>query len=178
MQSMLALTLVLALCQGQGATGAPAQPQNRPPLVYLRVVTQPADLNGRLESVLKKEFEKYPQVELTEEGYKAAAVLWVYATRTSDSQKNPEGVSVAIIHARPGLIFYLLANQEKMCSPEQVNQPVKSALTKLEASLAVETPPLSHINVAHLDQLDDNSLKTLASKIVADFVDRTSPPKR
>ncbi len=173
----LLLALALTFVHAPGVVAAPAQQLQRKLLVYLRVITEPADLRGRFEPVPRKEFEKYPQVELTEEGYKAVAVLWIYAARTAGSQKDPDGVSVAIVHTRPGLIFLLMANQDKLCAPDQVNAQTKTGLLKLEGSLAVDTPPLSHINAAHLDQLDDNSLTMFAAKIVADFVDRTAPKK-
>ena len=179
MTPVLLLTLGLSLLPWQGVAGAPAQQPRRIPLVSLKVVTEPADLKGRLESAVRAEFEKYSrQVELTDEGYKAVAVLWIYAVQTTDSSKNPEGVSIAVIHARPGLVFALIMMQDKLCAPGQPDPQVKAALMKLAGSIAVDTPPLSHINAAHLDRVDDSSLKTFASRIVADFAERTNPQVR
>ena len=92
------------------------------------------------------------------------ATLVLYANKDVNSRKNPDGWSISIIHVS-NVETYFLAS--KLLQSEQSDVvAVKPMLNQM----VNEQGFVTHVNVAHFDELTDANVATLAHLVVANFL--------
>lgn len=92
------------------------------------------------------------------------ATLVLYANKDVNSRKNPDGWSVSIIHVS-NVETYFLAS--KLLQSQQSDAvAVKPMLTQMVNGQGFVT----HVNVAHFDEMTDANVATLAHLVVANFL--------
>ncbi len=93
--------------------------------------------------------------------------LIVYAEKTVNDPKNPNGYAIAIAHTN-GYELRLAYQNLRGINDEKV----KAVRTVAERALREDLGLLRHLNVAHLDALSQKSVDALTKSIVSDFHER------
>ena len=95
------------------------------------------------------------------------ATLIVYAEKTVNDPRNPNGYAFAIAHTNS---YELRLAYENLRGIDDVK--VKAVRTVAERALRDDLGLLLHLNVAHLDGLPNEQLDVLTKRIVSDFHER------
>jgi hypothetical protein len=106
-----------------------------------------------------------PDLEVVDKnGYSS---LLVYAEKTVNDPKNPNGYAIAIAHTNS---YELRLAYENLRGSDDVK--VRAVRTVAERALRDDTGLLRHLNVAHLDELSRQKVDALTKTIVSDFHER------
>ena len=93
--------------------------------------------------------------------------LIVYAEKTVNDRKNPNGYAIAIAHTNS---YELRLAYENLRGIDDVK--VRAVRTVAERALRDEIGLLRHLNVAHPDELSAQKLDAVTKRIVSDFHER------
>ena len=93
--------------------------------------------------------------------------LIVYAEKTVNDAKNPNGYAIAIAHTN---CYELKLAYENLRGIDNVN--VRAVRTVAERALRDDLGLLRHLNVAHLDELSAQKVDAVMKTIVSDFHER------
>jgi hypothetical protein len=93
--------------------------------------------------------------------------LIVYAEKTVNDAKNPNGYAIAIAHTNS---YELRLAYENLRGIDDVK--VRAVRTVAERALRDESGLLRHVNVAHLDELTPQKVDAVTKTIVSDFHER------
>jgi mannose/fructose/N-acetylgalactosamine-specific phosphotransferase system component IIB len=93
--------------------------------------------------------------------------LIVYAEKTVNDPKNPNGYAIAIAHTNCYELKLAYQNLKGIN-----NEKVQAVRTVAERALRNDSGILRHLNVAHLDELSAKKLDDFSKRIVSDFHDR------
>ena len=93
--------------------------------------------------------------------------LIVYAEKTVNDAKNPNGYAIAIAHTN---CYELKLAYENLRGIDNVN--VRAVRTVTERALRDDLGLLRHLNVAHLDELSAQKVDAVMKTIVSDFHER------
>ena len=93
--------------------------------------------------------------------------LIVYAEKTVNDAKNPNGYAIAIAHTNS---YELRLAYENLRGIDDVK--VRAVRTVAERALRDDVGLLRHLNVAHLDELSAQKLDAVTKTIVSDFHER------
>jgi hypothetical protein len=120
----------------------------------------------KISDEIRGEIGKHPNFEINSKY--PAATLFVYAQQDVNDRKNPNGWSFAIAHASNTKSQYLVLKliDSKSKDVERV-KPV--LLDTLE-----EQGFLHHLNVAHMDEMSDQSLEEVITVVVDNFITKVS----
>ena len=91
----------------------------------------------------------------------------VYAEKTVNDPKNPNGYAIAIAHTN---CYELKLAYQNL--PGIEDEKVRAVRTVAERALRDDLGVLRHMNVAHLDELSGQKLDDLTKSIVSDFHER------
>jgi hypothetical protein len=93
--------------------------------------------------------------------------LLVYAGKTVNDPKNPNGYAFAIAHTNSYELRLAYQNLRGIDDAK-----VKAVRTVAERALRADTGLLRHLNIAHLHELSSQKLDALTKSIVSDFHQR------
>jgi hypothetical protein len=93
--------------------------------------------------------------------------LLVYAEKTVNDPKNPNGYAFAIAHTNSYELRLAYQNLRGIDDAK-----AKAVRTVAERALRDDMGVLRHLNVAHLDELSNQKLDALTKSIVSDFQQR------
>jgi hypothetical protein len=92
------------------------------------------------------------------------ATLVLYANRDVNSLKNPDGWSISVIHVS-NVDTYFLAS--KLLQSQQSDAV---AVQPMLNQMLSQPGFVTHVNVAHFDEMSDANLAAVAHRVVADFL--------
>ena len=130
--------------------------------VSVQIACNDREAAGRLAAAFTKAFNKAPDYELVDS--LPQSKLMIYANRDTNSLKNAEGWSIAIARVSNAQAYYAAS---KLADTQQSDAlAVKQVIT----GMLNEDGFLKHLYVAHLDDLSDAAIETLADAVTAAFV--------
>lgn len=152
---MMVVLLMLAL------GGAPALAAD-PVRVSVSVSADDKVVGEKLAGAVNAELSKATGYLVVDKLPQATLVL--YANRDVNSRKNPDGWSISIIHVS-NVDTYFLAS--KLLQSQQSDAlAVKPMLNQM-----VNEPGfVTHVNVAHFDEMSDANVAAMAHMVVANFL--------
>jgi hypothetical protein len=106
-----------------------------------------------------------PDLEVFEKG--GYSSLIVYAEKTVNDPKNPNGYAFAIAHTNS---YELRLAYQNLRGIDDVK--ARAVRTVAERALRDDLGLLRHLNVAHLDGLPNEKLDELTKRLVSDFHER------
>lgn len=170
MKPFAAIFLALALLAAPTlAKAQEAKPTTSPTRVVLKVRSEDAALNARLQKSLEDELKKLSGYIIDDRAPLGALI--VYANTDVNDRKNPKGVTLAIAVVTNAPTFYV-AIRLLPDGPNQVKDPdTRRAL----ASMMQETGFLQVLNTAHMDEASDAEIAETAQSIVGQFTRRIPP---
>ena len=161
------LTISLVLVAGL-MCGTPARlraEQESKQAVTVIVICDDAAAKNTIRESLLTQLRPFRDLEVVDKnGYRS---LIVYAQKTVNDPKNPNGYAIAIAHTN---CYELRLAYENLRGIK--DEKVRAVRTVAERALRDDTGILRHINVAHLDELSGQKLDDLTKRIVSDFRDR------
>lgn len=141
--------------------------------VFLTVTGEEQRANALLEQALRSELAKYPDIRLVASRAEAAVTMMIFMARTKNNPKNPDGYSLAIAHTPSSFPRYLDVTRRHIADKCPSADPgVMSVMEKIIVQMVAETPPLSHLNVAHIDALEKGKMQVVAATLVKDLSER------
>ena len=159
--AFVALELAL-VCESSAKLGAEDESKRA---VTVVVLCDDAAAQKTIRESLLTHFRPLQNLEVVDKnGYSS---LIVYAEKTVNDPKNPNGYAIAI--ARTNCYERRLAYQNLKGIGDQ---KVRAVRTVAERALREDTGVLRHLNVAHLDELSGQKLDDFTKRIVSDFHDR------
>ena len=163
-KSMNALiALVVALVCGYSANLV-AQQESKTAVTVV-VICDDAAAQKMIRESLLTHFRPLQDLEVVDkQGFSA---LIVYAEKTVNDRKNPNGYAIAIAHTNS---YELRLAYENLREIDDVK--VRAVRTVAERALRDEIGLLRHLNVAHLDELSAQKLDAVTKRIVSDFHER------
>jgi hypothetical protein len=93
--------------------------------------------------------------------------LIVYAEKTVNDPKNPNGYAIAIAHTNSYELRLAYQNLRGIN-----DEKVRAVRTVAERTLRDDIGLLRHLNVGHLDELSGQKVDALTKSIVSDFHER------
>jgi hypothetical protein len=153
------ITLVVTLVCGESATLL-AEEKSRS--VTVTVICDDDAAKKMIRDSLLTHLRALPNLEVVEKG--GYSSLIVYAEKTVNDPRNPNGYVFAIAHINS---YELRLAYKNLRGIDDVK--VQAVRTVAERALRDETGLLRHINVAHLDELPNEKLDELTKRLVADF---------
>jgi hypothetical protein len=133
--------------------------------VTVVVLCDDAASKKMIHESLLTQFRSLPDLEVVDKhGYSS---LLVYAEKTVNDPKNPNGYAFAIAHTNS---YELRLTYENLRGIDDVK--VRAVRTVAERALRDDTGLLRHLNVAHLDELSREKVDALTKSIVSDFHER------
>ena len=157
------MALVAALLCGYPGTVWAEQESKRAVTVVV-ICDDPAAQKMIRESLLAH-FRPLQDIEVVDKN--GFSSLIVYAEKTVNDPKNPNGYAIAVAHTNCYELRLAYENLRGM-----KDEKVKAVRTVAERALRDDTGVLRHINVAHLDELSGQKLDDFTKRIVSDFHDR------
>jgi 16S rRNA G966 N2-methylase RsmD len=158
----LVAVIFALLCANSGKLGAE---QDSKQAVTVVVICDDAAAQKAIRESLLKHFRPLQNLEVVDKN--GFSSLIVYAEKTVNDRKNPNGYAIAI--AQTNCYELKLAYQNLRGINEE---KVRAVRTVAERALREDTGVLRHLNVAHLDELSDQKLDDFSKRIVSDFHDR------
>ena len=116
------------------------------------------------ESVLAQ-FRPLEDLEVVDKNGFSSLIL--YAEKTINDPKNPNGYAIAVAHTNCYELKLAYQNLKGIN-----DEKVRAVRTVAERALREDTGILRHLNVAHLDELSGKKLDDFSKRIVSDFRDR------
>lgn len=157
------VALVIALLGGYSTS--PAAEQESKQAVTVVVICDDADAQKTIRESLLTHFRPLQDIEVVDKnGYSS---LIVYAEKTVNDPKTPNGYAIAIAHTNCYELKLAYQNLKGIS-----DEKVRAVRTVAERALRNDTCVLRHLNVAHLDELSGQKLDDLTKRIVSDFHDR------
>ena len=159
----VSLSLILALACGNSASvGAEEESKQA---VTVVVICEDAAAKKMIRDSLLTHFRPLQDLEVVDKnGYSS---LIVYAEKTVNDPKNPNGYAIAIAHTNCYELKLAYQNLRGIN-----DEKVRAVRTVAERALRDDTGILRHLNVAHLDDLSAQKLDDFTKRIVSDFHDR------
>ena len=155
--------LMLALACGNSASLAAEQESKQ--AVTVVVICDDAAAKKTIRDSLLTHFHSLQDLEIVDKnGYSS---LIVYAEKTVNDPKNPNGYAIAIAHTNCYELKLAYQNLKGIN-----DEKVRAVRTVAERALRDDTGILRHLNVAHLDDLSAQKLDDFTKRIVSDFHDR------
>lgn len=155
----LIVALVCAFSAGEGAE------QESKQAVNVVVICDDDAAQKTIRESLLTHFRPLQDLEVVNKnGYSS---LIVYAQKTVNDPKNPNGYAIAIAHTNCYELKLAYQNLRGIN-----DEKVRAVRTAAERALRNDTGLLRHLNVAHLDELSAEKLDDLAKRIVSDFHER------
>jgi hypothetical protein len=157
--------VALALALVCGYSGKVNGEQESKRAVTVVVLCDDAAAQKTIRESLLTHFRPLQDVEVVDKnGYSS---LIVYAEKTVNDPKNPNGYAIAVAHTN---CYELRLAYENLRGIKE--EKVRAVRTVAERALRDDTGVLRHINVAHLDELSGQKLDDFAKRIVSDFYRR------
>jgi hypothetical protein len=157
------VALVFALVSAYSATLGAEQESKQ--AVTVVVICDDAAAKKMIRESLLSHFRPLQDLEVVDKnGYSS---LIVYAEKTVNDPKNPNGYAIAIAHTNCYELKLAYQNLKGIN-----DEKVRAVRTVAERALRDDTGVLRHINVAHLDELSGQKLDDFTKRIVSDFHDR------
>jgi len=161
--ALLALVLALVLVSGYSASLGAEQESKQ--AVTVVVICEDAGAKKTIRDSLLTHFRPLQDLEVVDKnGYSS---LIVYAEKTVNDPKNPNGYAIAIAHTNCYELKLAYQNLKGIN-----DEKVRAVRTVAERALRNDTGILRHLNVAHLDDLSAQKLDDFTKRIVSDFHDR------
>jgi hypothetical protein len=154
--------LILLLC-GNWAN-VRAEQESKQAVTVVVICDDPAAKKTIRESLLTQ-FAPLQDLEVVDKN--GFSSLIVYAQKTVNDPKNPNGYAIAVAHTNCYELKLAYQNLRGI-----KDEKVRAVRTVAERALREDTGILRHLNVAHLDELSDQKLNDFAKRIVADFRER------
>jgi hypothetical protein len=163
-KSMTAFAALVLALLGRYST-SPAAEQESKQAVTVVVICDDAAAQKTIRESLLTHFRPLQDIDVVDKnGYSS---LIVYAEKTVNDPKNPNGYAIAIAHTNCYELKLAYQNLKGIS-----DEKVRAVRTVAERALRNDTGVLRHLNVAHLDELSDQKLNDFAKRIVSDFHDR------
>ena len=161
MNPLFALMLALACLNSVSL----AAEQESKQAVTVVVICEDAAVKKMIRDSLLTHFRPLQDLEVVDKnGYSS---LIVYAQKTVNDPKNPNGYAIAIAHTNCYELKLAYQNLRGIN-----DEKVRAVRTVAERALRDDTGILRHLNVAHLDDLSAQKLDDFTKRIVSDFHDR------
>ena len=133
--------------------------------VTVVVICEDAAAKKMIRESLLTHFRPLQNVEVVDKnGYSS---LIVYAEKTANDPKNPNGYAIAIAHTNS---YELRLAYENLRGIDNVK--VRAVRTVAERALRDDLGVLRHLNVAHLDESSQEKIDAVTKTIVSDFQQR------
>jgi hypothetical protein len=132
--------------------------------VAYRVICEDALISEKITDAITSRINAQEELALSDEFPKAK--LFVYAQQDINDRKNPNGWSFAIAHVSNIKGQYLAA--KLIDSPDKGVEELKPLLV----DMAREEGFLHYLNVAHVDEMTDESLGQVMDIVMANFLDK------
>ena len=163
-KSIVCLVAVIfaVLCANSGKLGAE---QDSKQAVTVLVICDDAAAQKAIRESLLKHFRPLQNFEVVDKN--GFSSLIVYAEKTVNDPKNPNGYTIAIAHTNCYELKLAYQNLRGIN-----DEKVRAVRTVAERALRDDTGILRHLNVAHLDELSAQKLDEFTKRIVSDFHDR------
>lgn len=157
------IALVIALMCGYSANLVAQEEEKR--AVTVVVICEDAAAKKMIRDSLLTHLRLLRDLEVVDKnGYSS---LIVYAEKTVNDPKNPNGYAIAIAHTNS---YELRLAYENLRGIDDVK--VQAVRTVAERALREEIGLLRHLNVAHLDELSPQKVDAVTKTIVSDFHER------
>jgi hypothetical protein len=157
------IPLVVALVCGYSANLV-AEDESKQ-AVTIVVICDDAPAQKMIRESLLTHLRAFPDLEVVDKN--GFSSLIVYAEKTVNNPKNPNGFAFAIAHTNCYELKLAYQNLRGIDDPK-----VKAVRTVAERALREDVGILRHLNVAHLDALSREKLDPLTKTIVSDFHER------
>ena len=157
------VTLIVALVCGFSAVAVAEE--NSKQAVNVVVICDDAAAQKMIRESLLTHFRPLKDLEVVDKN--GFSSLIVYAEKTVNNPKNPDGYAFAIAHTN--CYELKLAYQNLRGINEE---KVRAVRTVAERALRADIGLLRHLNVANLDELSPQKLDALTKTIVSDFHER------
>jgi hypothetical protein len=154
--------LILLLC-GNWANARGEQESKQ--AVTVVVICDDAAAKKMIRESLLTHFRPLQDLEVVDRN--GFSSLIVYAEKTVNDPKNPNGYAIAIAHTNCYELKLAYQNLRGIN-----DEKVRAVRTVAERALREDTGVLRHLNVAHLDELSGQKLDDFAKRIVTDFHER------
>ena len=159
----LLVALIIALMCGNSAKLGAEQESKQ--AVTVVVICDDAAAKKIIRESLLTHFRRLQDLEVVDKnGYSS---LIVYAEKTVNDPKNPNGYAIAIAHTNCYELKLAYQNLRGIS-----DEKVRAVRSVAERALRNDTGVLRHLNVAHIDELSGQKLDDFAKRIVSDFHDR------
>ena len=163
-KSMNALVaLIAALMFGYPASAAAEQKSKQ--AVTIVVLCDDAAAQKMIRESLLKQFRPLQDLEVVDKN--GFSSLVVYAQKTVNDPKNPNGYALGIAHTNCYELRLAYQNLRGIN-----DEKVRAVRTVAERALRDDLGLLRHLNVAHLDELSAQKLDAVTKTIVSDFHER------
>jgi len=150
------------LCLNSASVGAKEESKR---VVTVLVICDDAAAKKTIRESLLAHFRPLKGFEVVDKnGYSS---LIVYAEKTVNDPKNPNGYAIAIAHTNCYELKLAYQNLRGIN-----DEKLRAVRTVAERGLRDDAGLLRHINVAHLDELSGEKLDDFTKRIVSDFYDR------
>ena len=157
------MALVLALVCGYSANLGAEQESKQ--AVNVIVICDDNAAKKTIRDSLLTQFRPLQDLEVVDKN--GFSTLIVYAEKTVNDPKNPNGYAIAIAHTNCYELRLAYQNLKGIN-----DEKVRAVRTVAERALRDDTGILRHLNVAHLDDLSAQKLDDFSRRIVSDFHDR------
>jgi hypothetical protein len=158
----LAALAIVVVC---GNSAKPGAEQESKRAVTIVVLCDDATAQKTIRESLLTHFRPLQDLEVVDKnGYSS---LIVYAEKTVNDPKNPNGYAIAIAHTNCYEVRLAYQNLRGIN-----DEKVRAVRSVAERALRDDTGVLRHLNVAHLDELSGQKLDDFTKRIVSDFHDR------
>ena len=153
----------LALVCGYSANAVAEQESKQ--TVTVVVLCDDAAAQKMIHESLLTHFRSLQDLEVVDKN--GFSSLIVYAEKTVNDPKNPNGYAIAIAHTNCYELRLAYQNLKGIDSAK-----VRAARTVAERALRDDIGLLRDLNVAHVDELSGQKLDDLTKRIVSDFHER------
>ena len=133
--------------------------------VTVVVLCDDAAAQKMIRESLLKQFRPLQDLEVVEKN--GFSSLIVYAEKTVNDPKNPNGYALGIAHTNCYELRLAYQNLRGINA-----EKVRAVRTVAERALRDDLGLLGHLNVAHLDDLSGKKLDDFTKRIVSDFHER------
>jgi hypothetical protein len=157
------VALVVALVSGYSAELGAEQESKQ--AVTVVVICDDAVAQKTIRESLLTQFRPLRDLEVVDKN--GFSSLIVYAEKTVNDPKNPNGYAIAIAHTNSYELRLAYQNLKGIN-----DEKVRTVRTVAERALRDDIGLLRHLNVAHLDELSGQKLDDLTKRIVSDFHER------
>jgi hypothetical protein len=154
--------LIVLLCGNWTNVRAEQEPKQA---VTIVVICEDAAAKKTIREALLTHIRTLQDLEVVDRN--GFSSLIVYAQKTLNDPKNPNGYAIAIAHTNCYELKLAYQNLRGIN-----DEKVRAVRTVAERALRNDTGILRHLNVAHLDELSGQKLDDFAKRVVADFHER------